>query len=132
MAIRYWKKQTYWEEIKRRIESDRAEAIKAMARKNQDEYIRKLEQRQRDLEKFEQAIKANAAQMLKTANESLQDLSRNKNPTKACSEAVKNGTVIVSEKGIKAVEAIARLQKDMYEFDLILNFLREDDKDEEE
>gem|GEM_PF-6647106 len=100
--------------------------------KNQEEYIKKLERRIATLEKFEGGVEATAARLLKTANDSLLELSKNKSPTKACSEAVKNGTVIVSEKGIKAVESVTRLYKDLYEFDLILNFLREDDGDEEE
>jgi len=129
--IRYWKKQSYWKELENKIKRERVEALKFMT-KNQEEYIKKLERRIATLEKFEGGVEATAARLLKTANDSLLELSKNKSPTKACSEAVKNGTVIVSEKGIKAVESVTRLYKDLYEFDLILNFLREDDGDEEE
>ena len=103
-----------------------------MAKQNQEEYIRKLEQKQRDLEKFEEAVKANVAHHLKAANNAWTDLSKNRNPTKVCSDAVKSGVVTVSEKGARGVEALARLTKEMYEFDLILNFLREDDEGEDE
>jgi hypothetical protein len=103
-----------------------------MVQRNQEEYIRKLEQRQEVLEGLEGGVKAIAARELKMSNDSLIELSKHKSPTKACSEAVKNGTVFVSEKAIKAVEAVARLYKDLYEFDLILNYLQSDDLDDED
>ena len=103
-----------------------------MVKQNQEEYIKKLEQRIAKLEKFEGGVEAIAARLSKVANDSLTELSNHKSPTKACNEAVKNGTVIVSEKAIKAVESVTRLYKDLYEFDLILSFLRENNGDEDE
>lgn len=129
--IREWKKQPFWEEEKQKILSDRQKLMDKMIEANQEEYIQELKQEQRDLKKLRDAAKTTAALYYRMANNTLTQLTSEKDAVKASGKASKSGVNKHSDSAIKAAEAIARLNEQIYQIGMLVAHIERLDQSEE-
>lgn len=131
-TVRYWKKHPFWEEEKQKILSDRQEVIKKMIETNQEEYIQELKQEHEDLKKLRNAAKTMSVLYYKMANNTLTQLTAERDAVKASGKASKSGVNKHSDSAIKAAEAIARLNEQIYQIGMLVSHLEKIEQSPEE
>lgn len=133
-SIRQWKKHPVWEETKAKILHQYAEVLEPMSEQEKNEFREKLQERQRELEIFRNALKENTAQCFKVTNQAYRDLGRYRDPIKACSDATRSGIHIQSKNAMDGLRTMMLIDEHTYQLNVIIENFQEldlDDDDEE-
>lgn len=129
--IREWKQQPFWEQERLKILKDQAKLLPPMSESEKEEQRRKIKQRQENLEKLARAMETTAAQALTAANKVYAEVAQERSAIKACERATKAGAHVQAATGIKTVEAIARVNKQLDEGFIFLEYLSDEDEEDE-
>lgn len=131
-AVRHWKKHPIWEEIKIKVLTKRAEVFHPMSEQERNEFREKLQERQRELEIFRNALKDNTAQCFKITNQAYRDLSKHRDSVKACSDATRSGIHIQSKNAMDGLRTMMLIDEHTYQLNVIIENFQETDLDEDE
>ena len=131
-TIRLWKKHPIWEEIKIKVLHKRAEVLQPMTEEERNEFREKLQERQKELEIFRNALKDNTAQCFKLTNQAYRDLGRHRDPVKACSDATRSGIHIQSKNAMDGLRTMMLIDEHTYQLNVIIENFQEIDLDDED
>ncbi|MFM6209410.1 phage terminase small subunit-related protein, partial [Planktothrix sp.] len=84
-TIRYWKKQSFWENERQKLIDERAEIMELDKAEKRAEYKENLERQERNLEILMEQIFANTMRAITLSNKVLATASMMDDPLKACS-----------------------------------------------
>lgn len=121
-TIRYWKKQSFWEQERQKLINDRAEAMGLKDKQAREEYREKLEKQQQNLEILMDQIFANTMRAINLSNKTLATASLMDDPLKACSMVVKSGALKHSKAAIEGAKAYMAINENLYQFHILIDY----------
>jgi len=121
-TIRYWKKQSFWEQERQKLINDRAEAMGLKDKQAREEYREKLEKQQHNLEILMDQIFANTMRAINLSNKTLATASLMDDPLIACSMVVKSGALKHSKAAIEGAKAYMAINENLYQFHILIDY----------
>lgn len=121
-VIRYWKKQSFWENERQKLIDDRAEAMGLKEKQAREEYREKLKKQQQNLEILMEQIFANTMRAITLSNKVLANASMMDDPLKACSMVAKSGALKHSKAAIEGAKAYMAINEHLYQFHILIEY----------
>ena len=124
-TIRYWKKHPLWEKRKQEIQETMGRVLQKKIEKEENKYLKKLEEQQKELEIIRDAAKFTAMQAIRLANKAYAELSRESDAVIACSKGSNAGVHLHLKQGIDAISKIMSVNDQIHQFEIMRDYLEE-------
>lgn len=121
-TIRYWKKQSFWENERQKLIDERAEIMELDKAEKRAEYKENLERQERNLEILMEQIFANTMRAITLSNKVLATASMMDDPLKACSMVAKSGALKHSKAAIEGAKAYVAINENLYQFHILIEY----------
>ena len=121
-TIRYWKKQSFWEQERQKLINDRAEAMELDKAEKRAEYKENLERQERNLEILMEQIYANTMRAMNLSNKAMAMASMMDDPLKACSMIAKSGALKHSKAAIEGATAYIAIMNHLYQMHVVIEY----------
>lgn len=123
-VIRQWKKNPKWEEQREKMIAVHKEAVKKTIASQADDYIKRMDEQQKKLEIFRNAVESSAAKTLQIANSAANKLLLNPNPIAACDEATRIGIHTQLKAATETLKALESIYDKLNQYDVIKEFIK--------
>lgn len=124
-TIRYWKKNPLWKKRKQEIQETLGRVLQKKIEKEENKYLKKLEEQQKELEIIRDAAKFTAMQAIRLANKAYTELSRESDAVIACSKGSNAGVHLHLKQGIDAISKIMSVNEQIHQFEIMRDYLEE-------
>lgn len=121
-TIRYWKKQSFWENERQKLIDERAEIMELDKAEKRAEYKENLERQERNLEILMEQIYANTMRAMNLSNKAMAMASMMDDPLKACSMIAKSGALKYSKAAIEGAKAYMAINEHLYQFHILIEY----------
>ncbi|MFM6205868.1 hypothetical protein [Planktothrix sp.] len=129
-SIRYWKKQSFWQQERQKLIDERAEAMGLKDRQRREEYREKLKKQRQHLEILMEQVYANAMRALNISNQVLARTSMMNDPLKACSIAVKSGACKQAQLAFNGIRSYVAIMNHLYQFHVLIEYFENLEEEE--
>lgn len=129
-AIRYWKKQPFWEQYEKEIINERREIVQSMIEENREKYKKDLEDGLKRMEVYLRGLDAIASSSIAVSAKAYNQASKSDDPMKACGKLTKSGAHIHGRMAVETVKTIATLHEQIYQTGVVfehIQSLKDDD-----
>ena len=130
-TIRYWKKQSFWEEERQKFMDEMAEEIGLRDEQQREEFRESLRKQQQHLEILREQIHGNTIRALNIANRVYAQASMMNDPLKACGMLTKAGAHTQAKQALEGIKAIMAIDEHLYQFDLLIDYMDNQDDDDD-
>ena len=121
-TIRYWKKQSFWENERQKLIDERAEIMELDKAEKRAEYKENLERQERNLEILMEQIYANTMRAMNLSNKAMAMASMMDDPLKACSMIAKSGALKHSKAAIEGATAYIAIMNHLYQMHVVIEY----------
>jgi len=121
-VIRYWKKQTIWEQERQKLINERAEAMGIKDEQERAAYREKLKKQEQNLEILLDQIFANSMRAIALSNRVYANCCLMDDPLKACSVAIKSGAHIQAKAAMQGVTAYIAICNHLYQLHVLIEY----------
>ena len=121
-SIRYWKKQSFWEQERQKLINDRAELMELDKAQQRREYKENLEKQRQHLEILMEQVFANSMRAITLSNKVYATACLMDDPIKSCSMALKSGAHIQAKAAMQGVTAYIAISDHLYQFHVLIEY----------
>jgi transposase-like protein len=121
-SIRYWKKQSFWEQERQKLINDRAELMELDKAQQRLAYKETLEKQRQHLEILMEQIYANSMRAITISNRVYATACLMDDPLKACAMAIKSGAHIQAKAAMQGVTAYIAVTDHLYQFHVLIEY----------
>ncbi|WP_407676167.1 phage terminase small subunit-related protein [Planktothrix mougeotii] len=130
-TIRYWKKQSFWEQERVKLMDDMAEALKLKDEKRRQEFKENVREDRRKLEILREQVYANTARSINISSKAYATASMMNDPLKACNMLTKAGAHTHAKQALEGIKTIMAVDEHLYQFDLLIDLMDRQDEEED-
>jgi len=131
-SIRYWKKQSFWEQERQKLINDHAEIMQLNKAQQRREYKETLEKQRQHLEILMEQVFANSMRAINISNKVLATCCLMDDPLKACAVAIKSGAHIQAKAAMQGVLAYIAISDHLYQFHVLIEYFEGLEEEEED
>ena len=121
-TIRYWKKQTIWEQERQKLIGERAEAMGIKDEKNRAEYRESLEIQQQQLKILRELIHQNTIRSLRISTQVYAQASAMDDSLAACELCTKSGAHTQAKAAIQGVNSIMAINDHISQIHILIEY----------
>ena len=121
-SIRYWKKQSFWQQERQKLINDRAEIMELNKAQQRLAYKETLEKQRQHLEILMEQVFANSMRAITISNKVYANCLLMDDPIKACSMALKSGAHIQAKAAMQGVLTYIAISDHLYQFHILIEY----------
>jgi transposase-like protein len=129
-SIRYWKKQSFWEEERQKLINDRAELMELDKAQQRLAYKENLEKQRQHLEILMEQIYANSMRAITLSNRVYATACLMDDSLKGCEMAIKSGAHIQAKAAMQGVSTYIAITDHLYQFHVLIEYFENLEEEE--